>query len=267
MACTGRADQTLQIFGNATSLSHGRSTTLAALYDAAFGQLSQHYRNEYVFKSAVLASFHGRTNFVDEFRVGASIVDMACVEGDSAVAYEIKTGLDSTRRLATQTNDYLRVFDKVYVVADPIWTSRCVHLLDSRVGIIMLLADGTLELNRPALSNRKRVDPSAVFSCMRRDEYMSAVAELAGMQPAMPSTLIYDHHESIFRNFSPDAAHGALVRALFGRCNEPRRLDFIQRLPPSLRAVGCATPLSGKQRGNLLNLLVQPLQQSSLFRS
>ncbi|MFC0130959.1 sce7726 family protein [Massilia eurypsychrophila] len=120
-----------------------RNQTLAEMFELAWESLSDSYRNEYVYKNElatrlIFKRHSPRTaGFQVELGVGRSIVDVAVANGTST-AYEIKTEFDSARRLASQTSDYLNVFDKVYVVTHPSHVARYEKELDSRVGLIVL---------------------------------------------------------------------------------------------------------------------------------
>lgn len=50
-----------------------------------------------------------------ELNVGKSRVDLCKINGTS-IAYEIKTDLDTPKRLGQQMNDYFQAFDEVYLI-------------------------------------------------------------------------------------------------------------------------------------------------------
>ena len=72
--------------------------------------LSRFYRCEYVYKNEIINQLllkkYGTKHTVafNEFKVGDSIVDFAMMNGESK-AFEIKTSLDSPRRLKKQMDD------------------------------------------------------------------------------------------------------------------------------------------------------------------
>ena len=109
--------------------------SLSELFESSWRALRIAYRNEYVYKSEianrVVFGMHSpRTTALQvEFPVGRSIVDVAVFNGTST-AYEVKTEFDSPRRLQTQTRDYLKVFDRVFVVAHPSTADRFAGLVD-----------------------------------------------------------------------------------------------------------------------------------------
>lgn len=239
------------------------TASLGQWFDDAWGHLSSTYRNEYVYKNElatrlVFGRHSPRTaGFQVELPVGRSIVDVAIANGTST-AYEIKTEFDTARRLQTQTNDYLKVFDKVYVVTHPAHVAKYEQELDPRVGLIILSSKLSLKPYREAESNLHNVDPKVVFRCLRREEYVGAVKGLFGEVPPLPNGHISRYCESLFSTLPPDAAHKVFVKAIRARTTDKSTVDFVAQLPSSLRALGYATPLSRKQRTTVLNLLAQP---------
>jgi hypothetical protein len=236
---------------------------LGQWFEDAWTHLATAYRNEYVYKNElatrlVFGRHSPRTaGFQVELRVGRSIVDVAVANGTST-AYEIKTEFDTARRLQSQTNDYLKAFDKVYVVTHPAHVARYEKELDSRVGLIVLSPKSSLTPYREAQSNAQNVDPKVVFRCLRREEYLGAVKDLFGEIPSLPNGYVARHCEALFTTLTPEVAHKAFVKALRARTTDKSTVDFVAQLPSSLRALGYATPLSGKQRNTMLDLLAEP---------
>jgi len=240
---------------------------LGELFERGWDRLATSYRNEYVYKNElatrlIFKRHSPRTaGFQVEMRVGSSIADVVVANG-TTTAYEIKTEFDTSRRLTSQTADYLKAFDKVYVVTHPAHVSRYERELDSRVGLIVLSNQHSLTPYREAVSNKNNIDRNIVFRCMRRDEYLSVIETVVGPVPAMPNGLIATHCEELFRQLSMDQVHKCFVKTLKIRTTNKTDVDFITKLPPSLRALGYATPLSGRQRTSVLELLAKPVQLS-----
>ena len=240
---------------------------LSDLFEYGWKLLANSYRNEYVYKNElatrlVFKRHSPRTaGFQVELRVGSSIADVVVANG-TTTAYEIKTEFDTSRRLASQTNDYLKAFDKVYVVTHPAHVARYERELDSRVGLIVLSDQHALTPYREASKNLENIDPRTVFRCMRRDEYLSAVKSIMGAVPVMPNGLIGAYCEALFQQLSAEQAHKFFIKALKSRTTNKSNVDFVSRLQSSLRALGYATPLSGRQRISVLDSLSKPIQLS-----
>lgn len=238
---------------------------LGDLFEQGWSRLAASYRNEYVYKNElatrlVFKRHSPRTaSFQVEMRVGSSIADVVVANG-TTTAYEIKTEFDTSRRLSSQTTDYLKAFDKVYVVTHPAHIGRYERELDPRVGLIVLSEKHALTPYRKASANAENLDRTTIFRCMRREEYVSAIGAHGGAVPSMPNGLIAAYCETLFNQLTVEQAHKALVKALKARTTDKSNVDFISRLPSSLRALGYATPLSGRQRTSLLDSLARPIQ-------
>lgn len=236
---------------------------IADYFEASLAKLSESYRCEYVYKAAIASRIvFGRhsprtSSLAIELGVAESIVDAAVFNGTST-AYEIKTEFDSHRRLCTQTPSYLKAFDRVYIVTHPDMTERYSSLVDERVGVLSLSPKGNLKEVRSPKSDTSRIAPMTVFRMLRRQEYMNVVHRHFGCQPDMPNGLISQHYSALFSRLSSVQAHDALVSAMRARTTDPETVAFVSALPPSLRALAYATPLSRPQRERLLSAIATP---------
>lgn len=78
----------------------------------------RYYPNEICIKSSFINQILLKTKnhiTIFELPVGNSRADLCKING-SSIAYEIKTDLDNLLRLDKQLNDYLQIFEKVYVI-------------------------------------------------------------------------------------------------------------------------------------------------------
>lgn len=80
--------------------------------------IMNYYPNERVIKYHIIKEQLHKTNEVTffELNVDSSRVDLCRVNGKS-IAYEIKTEFDNVSRIEKQINDYLKVFEYVYIIA------------------------------------------------------------------------------------------------------------------------------------------------------
>jgi hypothetical protein len=266
MARTGdyRAPLKTLLKAGVIKVQNDEQQTLSAVFEDAWAHIARSYRNEYVYKNdlasrLVFGRHSPRTaSFQVELPVGRSIVDVAVANG-TTTAYEIKTEYDTTKRLRTQTHDYLKAFDRVFVVTHPDHVDRYEQEMDQRVGIITLSAKGALSVRREAQSCLDRLDAATIFRCLRQSEYLAAIEELFGARPSLPNGLIASHCERLFSTVSSFDAHRIFVKTLRARTTDKNTVEFVAQLPPSLRALGYATPLSGCQRNNVLALLSKPV--------
>ncbi|WP_218124513.1 sce7726 family protein [Dyella sp. 333MFSha] len=245
----------------AAGLDEVEHRPLPELLGDAFRGLQRHYRCEYVYKASitdrVIFGRHSpRTASLHvELPVGRSIVDLAVYNGHST-AYEIKTELDTHRRLASQTPDYLRAFERVFVVTHPRWVDRYRTVLDERVGILALQPGGSLTEVRPPVADADRLDPSALFRLLRGAEYRSALERRFGPQPNMANGRQFQHFSRLWNSLSVIEAHDIVEASLRARTTDAATVSWVQQLPQSWRVLGYATPLSQVRRQRLLNALL-----------
>lgn len=122
---------------------------LADAFDAAYEELWNNYRSEYIYKNELLSKIvFGRhspktASFLSEFRVANSIADAVIFNGTSTV-YEIKTEYDSLDRLRAQIEDYRKVFDYSYVVTSKSRLKAVEAITPHNVGILFLSERGAI---------------------------------------------------------------------------------------------------------------------------
>lgn len=260
MASTGDWKQGLSFLLDAGALRRGPSRKLRDVFESAWGILRASYRNEYVYKTEIANRIvFGRhsprtTTLQIEFPVGRSIADVAVFNGTST-AYEVKTEFDSARRIATQTADYLKVFDRIFVVSHPSIAGEYKNVIDSHVGLLAMERCGSLRLIRDATPNRERISVPTTFRCLRRKEYVSIAEQISGGSIDAPNGSIGTICENHFNSLAPGEAHDFFVRAMRLRRTDKNTVAFISELPQSLRALGYATPLSQRQREKALAVL------------
>lgn len=259
LARTG-SDQSLRRLLSCVVDGAAKSVPLGLALDTALGVLRKNYRCEYVYKAAIVDRIiFGRhsprtASMHVELPVGRSIVDVAVFNGTST-AYEIKTELDSDRRLSTQTLDYLRAFERVYVVTHPALIARYSRILDERVGVLALSPRGSLTEVRAADGSGASIDKHALFRLLRSNEYCQAIEQEFGEQPPLPNGRRYGHYSKLWMDLSVEQAHKLTVSAMRARTTSPEMVDFMRQMPVSYRALGYATPLSSVQQARVLNLL------------
>lgn len=234
----------------------------AILFEKAWKEIRTSYRNEYVYKNEIANRImferhrpHTAACHI-ELPIGRSIVDLAIFNGTST-AYEIKTEFDSAKRLETQTADYQKAFMKVFVVAHPTFAYRYAEATAENVGVLSLNLDGSLSTIKKASLNQEYLDPSLMFRCLRQEEYTSiAGTQLSGLK-SIPNGLISDICRDFFVSLDKVVAHKLYAKALLTRKIDLQTAEFVTSLPTSLKALGFATPLSGRHRRVLSEVLLQ----------
>jgi hypothetical protein len=133
--------------------------TIGDMFDAAYDTLQRDYRNEYVFKNAVVSKIvFGRhrpttASALLELSLGDSYADVAIMNGTSTV-YKIKTDLDSFARLPSQLANYQTRVEHVHVVVSDRRAAAAERHVPDGVGLIALLRGGSLRTIRDSASRR-----------------------------------------------------------------------------------------------------------------
>ena len=159
--------------------------------------LASNYRCEYVYKNEIikeLLSKYGTKNtaIFNEFKVCNSIADIAFFNGESK-AFEIKTDLDTPKRLGKQIADYQRIFDKCYIVIPDDKYEQYCDVVAPEIGIITLSNKGrsiNLEEKRAAIKN-DTIDVDVLINILRTDEYKRLIIEECGYLPSVPGYNMY----------------------------------------------------------------------------
>lgn len=148
------------------------------------------YRTEYVFKNALVNKIlslnkHRNITVFNEFRVGNSIADLATFNGRSCV-YEIKTALDSPKRLAGQLQDYFKFFQECYLVIPKDQLKEYLTCTDDRMGIITVNGrNGTTTVSkyRKATLLTDNMDVDVLMKVLWIQEYEGIVKKYFGSLP------------------------------------------------------------------------------------
>lgn len=248
------------IFKNVKDFVPADVRTVSDLYEFAFNLSKKSYRNEYIYKTAIANRVvFGRhspktSSVVVELPIEDSIVDLAIFNGTSS-AYEIKTELDSPRRLTTQTPNYLKAFDNIYIVTAPKLAATYEKICPQEIGILSLSTKGSLSTIRPAQSNKANIDPATIFKTLRRDEYVTALEGILKTRITLPNGIIRQHCEKIFSSLDPTQAHEIFVNSMRLRTTSIESATFLSKLPEHLRILGYSSSLSRPQRERLLEAL------------
>ena len=159
-----------------------------------YSVLCDHYRCEYIYKNQIINDWLlnkyklSDTIAMNEFRVGNSIVDMAMFNGLSR-AFEIKTELDSDKRLNNQLLDYVKLFDECYIVTHESLADKYLKQ-KTETGIIILYKENNRlklqEIKKPAKRNNP-IDCETLIRCLHTAEYKNIIKNYFGKIPDVSS--------------------------------------------------------------------------------
>lgn len=158
--------------------------------------MQYNYRNEYFYKNELLNNWlikelgQRNSKIFNEFKVGNSIADLAIFNGSSK-AFEIKTELDTCKRLHSQLSDYQNIFNETYVVIPKGQIDNFLNW-NYKIGIVAFNTKvSKFELIRKA-SYQLNIGASSVMQVLHTAEYKSIVKNYFGELPEMTSFTMYD---------------------------------------------------------------------------
>ena len=224
-----------------------------------YKHLIRSYRCEYVFKNEIINQIllkkYGTRNTIafNEFKVGDSIVDLAMMNGESK-AFEIKTLLDSPRRLKKQMRDYKKVFNKCYLVVDADECEYYAEIIDDYVGIVALsFFRGHIRVEefRPALK-RGAIDGLTAMKCLRTYEYENIIRRLYGELPAVPVYKMYEACSNLICKVEPERLNLLFLEEVKKRKSATGRL---KNFPKELRQMMLSLNLSPNNERLLIEKL------------
>jgi len=154
--------------------------------------LESKYQNEYILKNTFLNKWlikevgHENSQVFSEFRVGNAIVDLAMFNGTSK-AFEIKTEMDSPKRLNFQLENYRKAFNEIYLIL-PYSKVEQYKDYDKEIGIITFYPDSVekFQIHRKSIAN-EIVDKDTIMKILHTHEYKSMVLEHYEFLPSMTS--------------------------------------------------------------------------------
>lgn len=162
-----------------------------------YKQLEKNYRNEYLFKNALLnKKLLGEyciksTTVLNEFKIENSIADFVLLNGEVRV-FEIKTDLDSFEKLDKQINDYRKFANKIFIVVSSNNASKISELYtNTEIGVIEFTNSNKLRTIKEASNDVSGFEYLTIFKTLRKNEYLEILVDYFGYIPNVPNTQIF----------------------------------------------------------------------------
>lgn len=227
-----------------------------------YSKLARNYQNEYVYKNTfvnkLLIEQYGveDTVAINEFRVGNSIADIVLFNGTSK-AFEIKTELDSNKRLEGQIADYTKLFKKCYVITHTSLVDKYLLENDS-IGVIELIERPrslTMREVRAAKEN-ELIDAETLIKAIRTSEYKNIVKQHFGELPEMNSFTMFDSCRELLKQIPNEQLNHLFIEELKKR---KTNIGFIQTYHKELRHLCLAMHIDPKLYQSLNAKLSKPI--------
>lgn len=238
--------------------------TYAEYLHYAYIQLLKDYRCEYVYKNEIINNLllkkYGTKNtiVINEFKVGRSVADMVLFNGTSK-AFEIKTELDSERRLSGQINDYVRVFKECYIVTHESLVDKYLHTADNNVGLVAIVKQGgiyTMKEIRKATVNTL-VDAEVLIRSLRTQEYKNIVKTFYGVLPTVGNFQLFNACLEQMKLIPSEILQQLYIDELKKRHTNTQSLDSYSK---ELRQLCLSMKIKPMQYQQLNSIINQPIK-------
>ncbi len=267
LAKKGQSGLFCRLLGQTNLLDNaGSDATVGDVFDQAFEILKvAGQRDEYIYRAAIsqkiLMGTHTlRTaSMLNEFRAGSSKADLVILNG-TATVYEIKSERDSLARLATQVENYKRVFAKVNVIASEGHIDGIIETVPKDVGVMCLSKRFRITTVREAAECPARICPVTVFESLRMAESNTILQTMGVVVPEVPNTQRHAVMRDLFARLDPVELHVEMVRTLKRTRDLAPLGDFVNRLPKSLQAAALSISVRRSDHPKLLGAIETPLQ-------
>ena len=237
-----------------------KEVSLVHVLDSLYSEFKKNYKCEYVYKNTIVNKILlGRhslntSTLISESNVGKSKADIVIFNGTSTV-YEIKTELDSLNRLEAQLEDYLKCFDKIYVITTLENIKKLENKLSGKIGLIEYTKRGTLREHKKAESNKQNIDKKSLFSLFRKNEMLNIIKKIGFEIPDVHPRYLREECEKIFLKLSNEEAHNIAIEEIKKRKIKNEQKEIIEMAPESLKFFFLAENLNKKQCKFLKELL------------
>ena len=237
-----------------------KEVSLVHVLDSLYSEFKKNYKCEYVYKNTIVNKILlGRhslntSTLISELNVGKSKADIVIFNGTSTV-YEIKTELDSLNRLEAQLEDYLKCFDKIYVITTLENIKKLENKLSGKIGLIEYTKRGTLREHKKAESNKRNIDKKSLFSLFRKNEMLNKIKKIGFEIPDVHPRYLREECEKIFLKLSNEEAHNIAIEEIKKRKIKNEQKEIIEMAPESLKFFFLAENLNKKQCKFLKELL------------
>lgn len=226
--------------------------------------LENHYQNEYIFKNNFLNEhlinevISGDSKVFSEFRIGNAVADLALFNGTSKV-FEIKTEMDSAKRLDLQLENYQRAFNEIYLILPESRYKQYEHIgLD--VGIIAYQPNDLTKFKvlRKATPN-KSVDANIIMNVLHTNEYKGLVKKYFGSLPTMTSFNQFEKCKGLILQIPNDELNAHFISIMKLR---QKRVALTRKHYKEFNQMSLALKLSTTERKKLIDLLKSPIKQT-----
>ncbi|WP_349351572.1 sce7726 family protein [Flagellimonas sp. MMG031] len=243
------------------------NTTFVEYLRYVYKILEGHYQNEYIFKNSFLNECliqevnAGDSQVFSEFRVGNSVADLAMFNGTSKV-FEIKTEMDSAKRLDFQLVNYQRAFNEIYLVLSESRLGQYEHF-GKEIGIILYRPDSNekFQVHRKAIPNSE-LDKNTIMKVLHTHEYKNLVKRHFGSLPKMTSFNQFERCRELILQIPNDELNSYFISVMKAR-QKPIALN--KKHYKEFNQMSLALKLSTADRKALMDHLKSPIKPTHVL--
>lgn len=242
--------------------------SVGAGFDLAFARLRRSgLRAEYIYRAAlthnILLGCHSlnTASMLTEFRTGSSKADLVILNG-TATVYEIKSDRDSLTRLASQLENYRKVFAKIYVIAGNDHIQEVLEHTQDNIGVLSLVRWNRISTVREAVENYDFVCPVTIFESLRVTEARAILESVGVPVPELPNTMLRSAMRDCFSRLDSVEVHREMVRVLKRTRNLASLNSLVDRLPASLQPAALSVQVRYMDHQRLVQAVNTPLSEA-----
>lgn len=226
-----------------------------------YSVLESQYQNEYILKNSFLNDWlikelgESNSELYSEFRIGSAIADLVMFNGISR-AFEIKTELDTDKRLHSQLDQYRKVFNEIYLIV-PASKIKEYESYDSSIGIISfdLLSPKRFQLTRSAIRNNY-IDAEELMHIFHTNEYKEIVTHYYSQLPEITSFNQFEICKGLIAKIPQNELNELFINKMKSRAG---KYDLSARYYKEFNQLILALRMNMKSRKHLLSILKVPI--------
>lgn len=226
-----------------------------------YSVLEKQYQNEYILKNSFLNDWlikelgESKSELYSEFRIGSAIADLVMFNGISR-AFEIKTELDSDKRLNSQLYQYQKVFNEIFLIV-PASKIEEYETYDSSIGIICfdILSPKRFQIIRPATRNN-HIDSETLMHIFHTSEYKEIVTHYYGQLPEVTSFNQFEVCKGLIAKIPQSELNQLFINKMKSRAGN---YDLSARYYKEFNQLSLALRMNMKNRKHLFSILKTPL--------
>jgi len=226
-----------------------------------YSVLENQYHNEYILKNSFLNDWlikelgENNSELYSEFRIGSAIADLVMFNGISR-AFEIKTELDSDKRLNSQLDQYRKVFNEIFLIV-PASKIEEYETYDSSIGIICfdILSPKRFQIIRSAARNTD-IDSEALMHIFHTSEYKEIVTHHYGQLPEVTSFNQFEICKDLIAKIPQNELNQLFINKMKSRAGN---YGLSARYYKEFNQLSLALRMNMKNRQQLFSILKAPL--------